>query len=300
MESALSIFGRTVHHGQPDNNDLFASDVAEAFFLMEGLGTIYGDLATLDGDIISGFDASKNLFLTASEISRDQINVVQGSAILHFDTNSDGNTDNIVTLEGDFSDGDFMSVVDQGNTFITFETFLPELSEGQAVDGGDINGINNQKFLTGDGLTDFQVTLRDMGFAGYDNVLGAYEVDGAGQIVDARLLIDNVNADKTAQALVENVEAGHSVGFFIVQDAAEWAATLGPGDVLSFVNGDGAPANVSDGDTVRLAVNGTAVDETVFHSYNVGLDVDGVRRAARRRGRRRGDHRRLRRPNRRR
>jgi hypothetical protein len=97
-------------------------------------------------------------------------------------------------------------------------------------------------------------------------VLGAYEVNRGGEIVDARLLIDNVEAD-------------HGVGFFIVQDAADWAATLGAGDALSFVNAGGAPASIADGTDVRLAVNGVAVDQTVFHRYDAGLNVDGVQNA---------------------
>ncbi|HKK30767.1 MAG TPA: DUF4114 domain-containing protein, partial [Alphaproteobacteria bacterium] len=139
-----------------------------------------------------------------------------------------------------------------------------------------VNGVNNQLFLTGNGTKEFNLTLRDAGYAGFDNAVGVYEVDQAGDILDARLLFDNANADKTASTTVSNVEAGHSLGFFIVQDAADWAEGLDAADTFSFVNTSGAPANVGDGPDIHLAVNGAMTDETVFHSYSGNMNEDGL------------------------
>jgi hypothetical protein len=151
---------------------------------------------------------------------------------------------------------------------VTFDTFLPALQEGRALDPNLVNGIINQNFLKGDGSSDFQVTLRDMGFAGYDNTIGVYEIDANGNIIDTRILFENANADKSAIVGITNVEAGNRLGFFIIQDAADWAATLAASDTLSFVNSSGSVANISDGSDISIAVNGFGVDEMVFPSLS--------------------------------
>jgi hypothetical protein len=115
-----------------------------------------------------------------------------------------------------------------------------------------------------------------MGFAGYDNTVGVYEVDSSGNIVDTRILFENANSDKSAVAGITDVEAGNRLGFFIVQDAADWATTLTAADTLSFVNSSGAAATIADGNDISIAVNGFAVDEMVFHSFAEDMNSDGV------------------------
>jgi uncharacterized repeat protein (TIGR01451 family) len=247
--------------------------------LGNGADTLSGSLAHLLGDRITDFDEADLIEILSADIDRSQITVTQGSAILGIDGDSDGTTDGDITLDGDFTHGDFMAVRNSTNTQITFETFLPALQEGQAIDPTLINGIMNQNFLQGDGASDFKVTLHDMGYAGYNNVVGAYEIDAGGNIVDTRLLFKNANSDKSAVAGITDVEAGNKIGFFLVQDAADWAATLADGDTLSFVNSSGDAANLSDGSDISIAVNGAAVDEMVFHSFSEDMNIDGVQHA---------------------
>jgi len=238
-----------------------------------------GPVENFFDDVIDGFGLDDLIVFEGSEIARSAVDVTFGSAIFDIDTDGDGSSNGQFTLEGDFSAGDFMAVGDSGDTLVTFETFLPVLQERQAVDPDLVNGIINQNFLKGDGTTDFQVTLRDLGFAGYDNVLGVYEIDAGGNIVDTRILFDNANADKAASALIEDVEDGNNLGFFIVQDAADWAATLADSDTLSFVDSSGDAANISDGADISIAVNGSAVDEIVFHSFDEDMNSDGLQHA---------------------
>jgi hypothetical protein len=241
-----------------------------------GEDIVRGPLESFFDDMIEDFGLDDMLLFEDSRITRDAIDVTFGSAVFDVDGDGDGNVDGSFTLEGDFSSGDFMAVIDSSDTAVTFETFLPMLQEGQAVNPGLVNGILNQEFLRGDGSTDFQVTLRDLGFAGYDNVVGVYEINTSGSIVDARILFTNANADKSAVATVTDVEAGHNLGFFIVQDAADWAVTLATGDALSFINSTGAAANISDGADISIAVDGAAVDEMVFHSFAETMNSDGM------------------------
>lgn len=265
--------------GDGDDNDIEATEANEQINLAEGDGSVSGTPAELDDDYISGFDTQKLLVFQGVAFQRTDMTVTSGSAILDVDSDGDSVVDSTVTLEGDFSDGDFMAVVDDSDTLVTFETFLPFLQESQAIDPGLVNGIINQYFLRGNGSSDFQVSLRDVGFAGYNNVVGVYEIDAEGNILDTRILFENANADKAAVAGITDVEAGNRLGFFIVQDAADWAASLVAGDMLSFVNGSGAAANLSDDSDIFIAVNGFAVDEMVFHSYSEAMNTDGVQHA---------------------
>jgi hypothetical protein len=260
-----------------DGDDIILTLVGgDRIVLGGGEDIVRGPLESFFDDMIEDFGLDDMLLFEDSRITRDAIDVTFGSAVFDVDGDGDGNVDGSFTLEGDFSSGDFMAVIDSSDTAVTFETFLPMLQEGQAVNPGLVNGILNQEFLRGDGSTDFQVTLRDLGFAGYDNVVGVYEINTSGSIVDARILFTNANADKSAVATVTDVEAGHNLGFFIVQDAADWAVTLATGDALSFINSTGAAANISDGADISIAVDGAAVDEMVFHSFAETMNSDGM------------------------
>ena len=265
--------------GTEGPDEIFNPFGAQRLVLGGGADVVRGPVENFFGDVIEDFGLDDTMVFEGTEIARAAIDVTFGSATLDVDTDADGSSNGQFTLEGDFDVGDFMAVRDSGNTLVTFEKFLPVLQEGQAVDPDLVNGIVNQNFLKGDGTTDFQVTLRDLGFAGYDNVVGVYEIDAVGNIVDTRILFANANVDKTASALIEDVEDGHNLGFFIVQDAADWAATLAAGDALSFVNSSGGAANVSDGAGISIAVNGAAVDEMVFHSFDKDMNSDGLQHA---------------------
>lgn len=247
--------------------------------LGRGEDTVKGTLAELFGDTVTDFSGDDALTIVGRTVERSLINVLPGSAILAIDQDGDGRANGRIYLEGDFSGGDFMAVAKGGDTAITFETFLPTLSDGAAVARSAVNGINNQAFLTGDGVKGFEIALVDTGYASYDNVLGSYEIDERGNIVDVRFLFESVNADRTAEAFIRGVENGHTVGFFIVQDGADWAETVDLFDKLSFVNGAGEAANLSDGSDIFLAVNGKATDEVVFHSFSRSLNVDGKQHA---------------------
>ena len=252
---------------------------ADRVTLGAGADALVGDPASIFGDTITDFSEEDRIIFEGVAFGRSDVTIGGDPVVISVDTDQDGTVDGSLTVLGDFSSGDFMAVALEGDTTITFETFLPALQERQAVDPDLVNGIINQAFLTGDGASDFQVTLRDLGFAGYDNVVGVYEIDQGGNIVETRILFENANADKSAVSGVTDVEAGHRLGFFIVQDAADWAATLADSDVLSFVNDAGVAASLSDGSAISIAVNGAAVDEMVFHSFSEDMNSDGVQHA---------------------
>ena len=247
--------------------------------LGSGADALFGDPMSIFGDTVTDFSEEDRMIFEGVEFARSDVTIDGDPVVISVDTDQYGTANGSLTVLGDFSPGDFMAVALAGDTTITFETFLPALQERQAVEPNLVNGIINQAFLSGDGASDFQVTLRDLGFAGYKNVLGVYEIDAGGNIVDTRILFDNANANKSSVAGIAAVEAGNRLGFFIVQDAADWASTLADSDVLSFVNDTGAAANLSDGSAISIAVNGLAVDEMVFHSFSEHMNSDGVQHA---------------------
>jgi hypothetical protein len=155
--------------------------------------------------------------------------------------------------------------------------FFPFLAEGQTIDPDLVNGIINDEYLQGDGSTDFVLKLQDTGYAWYQNVLGVYEITPDGSITDARILIDNVNTDKTAEVLISDVESGNKLGFFVVQNAADWASGLTDADTFDFVGNDGwSQATVNNGAGIQLQVNGQTAWKTIFHSYAAEMNDDGI------------------------
>jgi hypothetical protein len=249
--------------------------------LGDGSNTVQGLLQDFFGDQIAGFGTDDALIFQGSEVKRDQITVTQGSAIIAVDQNRDGIAEGAFTLAGDFTNGDFMAVTRGGNTSVTFETFLPTLTEGAQIDARLINGINNQAFLTGDGTTGFRVTLdaAKMG-AAFSNTLGVYEVDASGNIVDARILADNVKTSLGSHIDITGIEAGHQLGFFIIQNGAAPASNWSETDSFVFTDGiGGAPATIASGPDTRLSVNGVDTGLQVFHSYNAQLNPDSAAHA---------------------
>lgn len=263
----------TIPGGEGDE-DFTPGEGVETYILGGGSDKVTGPVENFFGDTYQDFGGDDEIVFL-EEIGRDQMAVTEGSAIIAIDTDGDGTSDGSFTLAGDFSGGDFMAVVANAETTVTFEDFLIALAERQAVDEALVNGIINQAFLTGNGTQDMVITLKDMGFANKDNVVGAYEVTETGEIVDTVILFDNANADKTASTVLSGVEVGHEVGFFLIQDGADWLAAQDENASFSFINGAGESANTADGDIV-LAVDGVAMDQVTFHSYASSMNVDGI------------------------
>ena len=268
-----------VVNGTDSDDPIVALSTSDIVTLGDGEDVYEGALADIIGDTLTDFSQQDALLFTGAIVDRSNLRFDTSTGGLGIDANGDGILDGEITLQGDFSGGDFMAVTQGDTTRVTFENYLPGLAKGRTVDDTMINGIINQEFLEGDGATDFQVTLRDMGFAAFNNVLGVYEVDEDGNILDTRILFENTNADKSSVAGITNVEDGHKLGFFLVQNAASWAETLEQDDVLSFISGSGAEGNVSDGGSLSLAVNGATVDAMVFHSFSADMNAGAVQQA---------------------
>ncbi len=113
-------------------------------------------LADLNGDLISGFAPGDAVDITGALIGRNNLSVTLGTSLA---TLAVGGVS--FQLEGDFSNGEFLTAARGGidaHTTITFQNHLLELKEGVSVDSSKINGVVDRAFLTGGGSATFTLT----------------------------------------------------------------------------------------------------------------------------------------------
>lgn len=262
--------------GPGAGGELQLTNVTEVVTLGSGPTTLRGSPDNFNNDSISGFDGEDTLIFVDQNFRRSDITVTDGSAILDIDADGDGTSDSQITLEGDFEGGDFMAASGSEGTRVTFEPFLPELSDRQRVDEADVNGVTNPFFLIGNGSAAFEVEVTDLGFAAFDNAVGVYEVNGENEIINTRILFTNQNAQAGESATVSDVADGNKLGFFIVADGADEIEALIASDSFVFVDQEGGPADLDTATALTLTADGTAVESPIYHSLDPALNPDGL------------------------
>lgn len=235
--------------------------------LGSGKDTVSDAIAALDSDRIFGFGPDDTLDILDVRIDRAALDVVkdaQGVTIA-----ADGSRFELV---GGFLDGDFMTVARgagaSAHTLVTFEPFLPSLSEGVSVDPASINGVVNEAFLTGDGTARFSLELKSA-VSAFSNTFGAYKVAADGTIHDVHVLFANT-LDVPAGAHVVDLGVpadGESIGFFLIQNGFNAYGAL-PDDLSFVAPGTTAPAAVGSDLPAALysATRGALEGAAIFHS----------------------------------
>ncbi len=252
-------------------------DSSVSVFYLESSTTYAGLAQAFFDEVFTDVSVGDEFIFADDDIGVDKVVYDAEAGTVSVDLNGDGEADGIFTLEGELDGGTLLAVADGNRTVLSFESFLPDLNEGVALAPDAVNGINNQNFLTGREGADFQVEMNsDPSAATLDNALGVYEIDAEGNIVDVRLLVDDVSANSDAIIDITGVEAGHRLGFFLVQDGASWASGLGEADVLSFIDSSGNAGSAEGGLPLYLSVNGVLSDLEVFHSFDQTLNSDGI------------------------
>jgi VCBS repeat-containing protein len=246
--------------------------------LIGGLGAdrFAGSAEQLDGDTITDFSIDDEIYLVDAIARIDRFSNAINPQKLNIDANKDGDIDAVITLTTPLSGGEFMAVPSNGGTVFTYEKYLSDLSETRAVSAEEVNGIANQHYLTAATDTAFEVTVNPDAQAGFHNSLGVYEVTEDGVITNVRIVFDDVKESEISPVTVSGVGEGNRLCFFIVQDGATWANNLQSTDTLSFIREDGSMFDALTGGVSALAVNGLASNQTVFHSLNETMNVDGV------------------------
>jgi hypothetical protein len=239
----------------------------------QGADTVRDTLADLNGDTIAAFGTNDTVDIHGTLAGRGALGIAAGNGGIG------GAASTMLTLgdasfqmEGDYSGGDFMMVArgsgSNAHTLLTFQTFLPALSEGARVDPSLVNGIANEPFLTGDGTVGFTAELKSAASA-YANTLGAYKIAADGTISHVQILFANtLNVASGARTVDLGTPAeGERVAFFLIQDGFNKFGALP--DNLSFVTpGTGAPSDTDTGapPVLQSATLGALSGATIFHS----------------------------------
>ena len=249
----------------------------------QGADTVRDTLADLNGDTIVAFGANDMVDIQGMLAGRGALAVTSGNGGIG------GTASTLLTLggssfemEGDHSGGDFMMVArgsgPDAHTMLSFQTFLPILSEGAPVDPTLVNGIANEPFLTGDGAIGFTAELKSAASA-YANTLGAYKIAADGTISHVQILFSNtLNVASGARAVNLGTPAdGERVAFFLIQDGFNRFGALP--DNLSFVTpGTGAPSDTDSGlpPVLQSATLGALSGATIFHSLSTLNPADAM------------------------
>lgn len=237
-----------------------------------GLNVLRDGLADMNGDTVFHFGQSTTIEVQDALIGRNHLTVV-------FD---DSNTtlglgDTRILLAGIFDGGDFMAVARSNgsgpHTDISFETWLPRLFEGVAVEAEAINGIANMPFLTGDSVVRFSATL-EAAISAFANTLGWYRVATDGTIFGVDVLYADTLDPGALTVSLGAPGSGEKIGFFLVQNGFGQFGNL-PDDLSFVTQGSLAPADLDAGLPLFLqsASLGVLTGATVFHSFatlNVG------------------------------
>lgn len=227
-----------------------------------------GAAALPGGSPVLGFEGDDALDIQGVLAERASFNVVKdgGSVTL-------GIGGLVFQLAGDFSGGDFMAVARgsgaDAHTLVTFENFLPTLSEGVRVNPASINGVANEPFLTGDGVVRFSLELKSA-VSAHSNTLGVYKVAADGTLCDISIVFANT-LDVASNARTVNLGVpgnNERIGFFLIQDGFDLYGDL-PND-LSFVTpGTTSPADLDSAvpPVLRSATLGNLTTAPIFHSF---------------------------------
>ena len=259
--------GSETLNGGAGDDSIVGGGGTDTIDLGSGADTLGGYWGDMNGDIVSGFTSEDRIDITGSLIGRSNFDVALGTGTA---TLTAAGTS--IQLNGDFTGGDFM-VITRGtgadaHTTVTFENYLPDLREGVSVDPAQINGVNNEAFLTGDGFVHFTVDFRSAA-SGYANTLGTYHVAGDGTISDVQILFDNTR-DTTSGSVDLGVPANNvRIGFFLIQDGNGQYGVL-PDDLSFRAPGGGAVADLDAGlpPTLTSTSLGDLTAVPIFHSFS--------------------------------
>ncbi len=251
----------------------------------DGADVIRDSATNLNGDTFTDFDDEDEIVFTGAQFDADDLTFTAGAggapSTLAIDSDGDGTADTTITLNEALTGGNFLVFQQGSETKVSYEQSLIALGEGTSIAADAENGIVSQSFLTGDGTNTYNVSLDSArSGASAKNLLGVYEVDATGEIVDVRLVFADTSVSTDPSFTITGVDAGNKLGFFLVFDGAD-LVTNAATDVFDFVpaNGAAGDANISAGTALDLTINGTVVNNNIFHSFDTTLNSDGVQHA---------------------
>ncbi|SDD24928.1 Ig-like domain (group 3) [Paracoccus isoporae] len=266
--------------GDGDGSATDGGDAAKIVTLGDGSQSLRDTAANLNNLTVTDFTEFDEIVFTDREFGSSGATFADGTPPrLIFDTDGDGVNDVTIAVPNAPKDLGLLVFEKNGETFVSLERQLPTLSEGRAQDTGDVNGIINQSFLTGDGTGGFRVTVDEMSKAGLQNLLGVYEVTPDGEIVNARALFNDVTDAHSQTVEITGVADGNQLGFFVATQGAFFVGDELGSDTFEFVDRNGSTPSIDDGTNLQLQINGTDAAFPVWHSIDQTLNSDGVQHA---------------------
>ena len=260
--------GNDTIDGGSGTNIVSGGEGNDVFDFRSGANTSRDTLADMNGDGIIGFGFDDALDITGSLLGRSDLTVLRGTGTTTL--SAGGST---VQLVGDYSGGDFMTVARgtgaDAHTIVTFENFLPTLTEGARVDPASINGVANEPFLTGDGSVRFTLEFKSA-VSMHSNALGVYKVAADGTIFDVNIIFNNtLNVAGAARTVDLGVPGNNEkFGFFLVQDGFDLYGNL-PANLSFLAPGTNTPADLDSGvpPVLHSATLGNLTTGPIFHSF---------------------------------
>jgi hypothetical protein len=172
-------------------------------------------------------------------------------------------------------EGRLLMVELDGETHVSYQTYMPILSNERRIGDEYVNGVTNDAFVTGTTGVNFEISLVDLGSAAFRNSLGVYEVAEDGTISNIQLLYADVTASGLTDVTIQGATADSVLSFFLLQDAAQDVSGVTNTDTFEFVTQSGAAGSATGGEALFLSINGTVLNRDVFHSYSADLNIDG-------------------------
>ncbi|MHB9881188.1 DUF4114 domain-containing protein [Pacificimonas sp. ICDLI1SI03] len=257
--------GDDVLSGGEGNDILFGGSGADALSGGAGKDIFAGTILEFDGDTLDDFNAEDVLFISEG-IKRSQIIFKNGpDASIGFDSNGDGTVDSQLAAPGLSETLRLMMLANEDGVSLQLQEEIIPLSDAVRVSEEDINGIEFDEYLSSSNSTAFTLKLASTSVADFSNSLGVYEYNPEGEIIDVRIIAEDVTKVDAPIKLL-NLDAGYSLGFFVIQDGA---SILDEGDF----NGNAAFALV-DG-SARLAIDGEVRDDVeIFLSHDAAYNFD--------------------------
>lgn len=247
-------------------NDTFrGGEGNDLYILGDGADEVRGSLDDLFDDSIRGFAAGDHIRIDDIVIPHDDVRLEGTGAATRLVFYDGSSAIGSINLGAGLTGGAFMVAQSGSDTVITYEAFLPTLSEESSVSPAAINGIANQAYLNGDTASSFVVEIDTSARSSFANSLGVYEVDEIGAISGVRIISANVQT-ASEPITVDGIDRGHDLGFFIIQNGANILGADALNSVtLSFVR---------QGDDLLLANNGALVPAVTFLSHDPTANVD--------------------------
>ncbi len=245
------------------------------------MDSVVGSYSNFNGDTIVDFsiDDGDSFVFEGAVFKGSDIIWTLGTSMFSVDRGSGPETAFTITGHTGFDvTGEFMAAYTGPQTVVSFQVYMPELTEMSELDASDRNGLINSDFFAG-GARRFDINVdAAVSVSVNHNAFGYYAFDGSGLITNITLLSNDIStyftggADVGSALQATGITTGSTLSFFLISQTNASTFDLS-GDVFEFRNTGGDPGNLSDGSDLTFFVNTADAEVTVHHATSA-LNTD--------------------------